>query len=122
MSIFDDIKTGLNQAIDFEKGKGKARVTVMTIHPVDQFSPDEIKQIRTETGMAQVLFAQYMGVSVKTVEAWEAGRNHPVGAACRLLAMTKKRSGISSEIRSSRCKSKQLNQQIGCRFVRFSMW
>ena len=26
MSIFDDIKTGLNQAIDFEKGKGKARV------------------------------------------------------------------------------------------------
>ena len=22
MSIFDDIKTGLNQAIDFEKGKG----------------------------------------------------------------------------------------------------
>ena len=45
MSIFDDIKTGLNQAIDFEKGKGKARVTVMTIHPVDQFSPDEIKQI-----------------------------------------------------------------------------
>ena len=51
MSIFDDIKTGLNQAIDFEKGKGKARVTVMTIHPVDQFSPDEIKQIRTDTGM-----------------------------------------------------------------------
>lgn len=89
MSIFDDIKTGLNQAIDFEKGKGKARVTVMTIHPVDQFSPDEIKQIRTDTGMTQVLFAQYMGVSVKTVEAWEAGRNHPVGAACRLLAMTK---------------------------------
>ena len=36
-----------------------------------------------------MLFAQYMGVSVKTVEAWEAGRNHPVGAACRLLAMTK---------------------------------
>lgn len=71
MSIFDDIKTGLNQAIDFEKGKGKgkARVTVMTIHPVDQFSPDEIKQIRTDTGMTQVLFAQYMGVSVKTVEA-----------------------------------------------------
>lgn len=89
MEICDDIKTGLNQAIDFEKGKGKARVTVMTIHPVDQFSPDEIKQIRTDTGMTQVLFAQYMGVSVKTVEAWEAGRNHPEGAACRLLAMTK---------------------------------
>lgn len=38
---------------------------------------------------SQEVFAQYMGVSVKTVEAWEAGRNHPEGAACRLLAMTK---------------------------------
>ena len=33
--------------------------------------------------------AKYMGVSVKTVEAWEAGRNHPEGAACRLLSMTR---------------------------------
>ena len=89
MSIFDDIKTGLNQAIDFEKGKGKARVTVMTIHPVDQFSPDEIKQIRTDTGMTQVLFAQYMGVSLKTVEAWEAGTNKPLKTACRMLSMLK---------------------------------
>ena len=32
----------------------------------------------------------YMGVSVKTVEAWEAGRNHPDGPACRLLELTQK--------------------------------
>ena len=31
-----------------------------------------------------------MGVSVKTVEAWEAGRKHPDGAACRLLYLTQK--------------------------------
>ena len=31
-----------------------------------------------------------MGVSIKTVEAWEAGRNHPDGAACRLLYLTQK--------------------------------
>ena len=28
-----------------------------------------------------------MGVSDKTVEAWEAGTNHPSGAASRLLNM-----------------------------------
>ena len=30
-----------------------------------------------------------MGVSVKTVEAWEAGRNQPIGSACRLLDLTR---------------------------------
>ena len=28
-----------------------------------------------------------MGVSIKTVEAWEAGTNHPSGSANRLLHM-----------------------------------
>ncbi len=31
-----------------------------------------------------------MGVSDKTVEAWEAGTNHPSGAASRLLSMIEK--------------------------------
>ena len=47
------------------------------------------KSIRNKTGLTQVLFAKFMGVSVKTVEAWEAGRNHPEGTACRLLSMTR---------------------------------
>ena len=51
---------------------------------------EEIKAIRKSTGMTQKLFAGYLGVSVKTVEAWESGRNHPEGAACRLLSMTQK--------------------------------
>ena len=37
-----------------------------------------------------ILSTYYMGVSAKTVEAWEAGRNQPSGTACRLLAITKK--------------------------------
>lgn len=82
MSIFDDIKTGLNQAIEYEKGNLKARTTTLTIAPVDSFTPGEIKEIRNRTGLTQVLFAKYMGVSVKTVEAWEAGKNHPEGTAC----------------------------------------
>lgn len=90
MNLFDDIKTGLEQAIDYERGKGKAKVRKLSIQPVNVFSAEEIKKIRRATGMTQVLFAGYMGVSVKTVEAWESGRNHPEGTACRLLTMTEK--------------------------------
>ena len=37
--------------------------------------------------MSQRIFAGYLGVSDKTVEAWEAGTNRPSGAACRILRM-----------------------------------
>ena len=100
MSFFDDIKTGLGQAIEYEKGNLKAKTTVRSIAPVEVFTPGEIKEIRKSTGLTQNLFAKFLGVSPKTVEAWEAGRNHPEGAACRLLTLTRndpafpQRSGI----------------------------
>ena len=89
MSLFDDIKTGLGQAIEYEKGNLKAKTAKLTVEPVESFQPDEIRSIRNSTGLTQIMFAKFMGVSVKTVEAWEAGRNHPEGAACRLLSMTR---------------------------------
>lgn len=88
MSVFDEIKKGLTEAIDYEKGKIPAKVTVLSVEPVTHFEPSEIKKIRNKTGLTQKMFAKYMGVSVKTVESWESGRNHPEGAACRLLSIT----------------------------------
>ena len=89
MSIFEEIKTGIEEAIAYERGTLKAKKTVLSIAPVARFSANEIREIRKQTGLTQLMFARYMGVSVKTVEAWEAGRNHPEGAACRLLTLTK---------------------------------
>ena len=90
MSVFEDIKLGLNEAIEFEKGTLNANTRTLSITPIEEFTASEIKSIRINTGMTQVLFAKYLGVSLKTVEAWEAGRNHPNGTACRLLSLTKK--------------------------------
>ena len=89
MAVFDDIKTGLQEAIEYEKGNLKARKTTLQILPTDRFSPKDIKDIRNNTGLSQVLFAKYLGVSEKTVEAWESGRNHPDGVACRMLTLTR---------------------------------
>ena len=61
----------------------------MSIFPIDSFTAEEIRAIRLATGLTQILFAKFMGVSVKTIEAWESGRNHPEGTACRLLSMTR---------------------------------
>ena len=76
-SLFEDLKEGLQEAIEFEKGRISAKKTTYMIAPVKEFNPSEIRTIRTAAGMTQTIFACYMGVSKKTVEAWEAGRSHP---------------------------------------------
>ncbi len=90
MSVFEKIKTGLEEAIAYEEGTLRAKETTLSVRPVVHYEPEEIKAIRSCAGMTQVCFAAFMGVSVKTVEAWESGRNKPVGSACRLLALTER--------------------------------
>jgi putative transcriptional regulator len=80
---------GLTEAADYQQGKVPARKTKLTIKPVDTFNTVEIKRIRQKTGMGQVIFAGSMGVSPKTVEAWENGRNKPEGASRRLLEVVR---------------------------------
>lgn len=82
----DEIKQGLKEAIADVK-KHNLRRNYIYIEPVKKYSSNEIKKIRNEVGLTQKLFAGYLGVSVKTIEAWEAGSNRPSGTACRLLSM-----------------------------------
>ncbi len=86
--VYQSIMTGLNEALEDAKGKKPIlNKHTVTIEPVKVYKADEVKKIRNSTGMSQKIFASYMGVSDKTVEAWEAGTNHPSGAASRLLSM-----------------------------------
>ena len=84
-SLFDDLKQGLEEAVAYEKGIGKAGVKTYMIMPIKRYSNKEIRDIRMRAGMTQSVFASYMGVSKKTIEAWECGRTHPTGPAFRLL-------------------------------------
>ena len=84
-TLFEDLQTGLEQAIAYEQGVGGGKAITYIIAPVTEYSKTEIKHIRERAGMTQKVFASYMGVSSKTVEAWECGRTHPTGSASRLL-------------------------------------
>lgn len=84
-ALFEDLREGLQEAIDYERGKGTAKRTTYVIDPVKRYSNVDIKKIRNRAGMTQAVFADYLGVSPKTIEAWELGRTHPTGPANRLL-------------------------------------
>lgn len=84
---YESLMQGLNEALEHSEGKRKLKTTTLSIKPIHEYHADEIKKIRSELGMTQLFFASFMGVSQKTVEAWESGRNHPNGPACRILTM-----------------------------------
>jgi putative transcriptional regulator len=89
MGVYESIIQGLTEAVEYEKGNGKARTSKCTVNPAPEFTSQEIKDIRLGFGMTQLTFAEVMGVSVKTVEAWEAGTNKPIGSARRFLSVLK---------------------------------
>lgn len=87
-NVYNSIVTGLNEAIeDANSNQPILKRHKVIVEPVKVYEADEVKKIRNSTGMSQKTFASYVGVSDKTVEAWEAGTNHPSGAASRILNM-----------------------------------
>ena len=80
---FDSIKKGLNEALDYSKGKkGKA--------VVHEFTSIDVKNIRSKTGMSQNEFASAFGISVSTLRHWERGDRTPHGPALVLLNVVAK--------------------------------
>ena len=60
------------------------RKVVLDLVPSD-YPPKRVRQVRAELGLSQSLFAQFLGVSVATVQAWEQGVKAPAKMACRLM-------------------------------------
>jgi putative transcriptional regulator len=91
-NVYKDIVSGLNDAISYEKkGTPKGiRTRRVTIAPVPHYGATTVKSIRNMLGLSQIAFAEALGVSKKTVEAWEAGTNVPQGPAQRILELLQK--------------------------------
>ena len=85
---YNELMSSIEEAIvDAESSEKKLKRRIVTVIPIKEYHAEEIKQIRKNTGLSQKLFASYLGVSNKTVEAWECGINQPSGAASRMLHM-----------------------------------
>lgn len=96
--VYNSIMTGLTEAVEDAKSKEKKlNKRVVSVLPVKKYKAIEIQRIRKSTGMSQRVFASYLGVSEKTVEAWEMGINQPSGAASRLLNMMEINNKITEE-------------------------
>lgn len=63
------------------------KVKLMRFPARKEFSPVEIKNIRTLARMSQSVFALLLNVGKSTVVKWESGDRHPKGPAMRVLQL-----------------------------------
>jgi putative transcriptional regulator len=96
--FFEGLKQSFEEAIAFKKGdKSKARVTVVSI-PVPAYKAKDIARLRKDLRLSQRGLANVIGVSPRTVEAWEVGRSTPNGAATRMLYLFDQDNSLISKL------------------------
>ena len=47
---------------------------------------DTLREVRSETGMTRKAFSEYMGIPIRNLEDWEAGRRKMPECLLRLIA------------------------------------
>jgi len=89
-NYFEELKQSLNEAVNFKKGNTrKAKVSVCEL-PVPEYNSADVVRVRSDLHLSQHGLALVLGVSPRTVEAWEVGRNNPAGASRNLLYLIEK--------------------------------
>ncbi|MGV2931056.1 NadS family protein [Vreelandella venusta] len=79
MSIFDELQSSLQEAVEIKQGKAQA--SRITRHEIA-----DVKAIRAKLHVSQAEFAEAMGTSVDTIKSWETKRRNPTGLAAKVLA------------------------------------
>ena len=57
----------------------------LCLPPVKEYTPREIKRIRTHLHVSQPVFAAYLNVTKSTVAQWEQGNKKPRSTSLKLL-------------------------------------
>nr|WP_325299253.1 helix-turn-helix domain-containing protein [uncultured Dysosmobacter sp.] len=81
IDFFSSVMDGLQEALAFEKGKAAADTFVRK----RSLPTVNVVEIRSALSMTQKAFAEILGVSCRTVEAWESGKSTPTPTAKKLM-------------------------------------
>lgn len=81
IDFFSSVMDGLQEALAFERGKAAADTFVRK----RSLPTVNVVEIRSALSMTQKAFAEILGVSCRTVEAWESGKSTPTPTAKKLM-------------------------------------
>ena len=81
VDFFSGIMDGLSEALAYTKGRASAETFVRK----KSLPTVNVSEIRAALPMTQKAFAEVLGVSCRTVEAWESGKSTPTPTAKKLM-------------------------------------
>lgn len=70
-----------------KRGTLTKRNKFLAVSGLSEMSAEDIRKLRSRLRLSSGMFASILGVSEKTVEAWESGTNKPAGSSLRLMNM-----------------------------------
>lgn len=86
--MFAMLKEGLEEALEFHKGKVKLRTKEVFIPDSPKnYQSEDIKKLRSKLGITQQELASWLNVSLNTVQAWEQNIRNPSHSSLRLLEL-----------------------------------
>lgn len=89
-SVANKIKGRLTKFVDVLKsdqvisGNFTCRTVVVDLQPA-AYNAQRVVKTRKLLRVSQAIFARFLGVKVRTVQAWEQGEITPSGMACRFM-------------------------------------
>ena len=85
----------LTQIEEYANGDSRhVRIVAYDLTVMPEVTPEVIKMVRKNLGATQRSFSYILGVSPRTIEAWEIGRSKPNGTAIRFLQLLSKNDSI----------------------------
>lgn len=88
MSVFEQIRAGLEDSIAYSKGQLSLKTTVLPAPP-PRVGARQVIALRKKLKMSQAVFAATLNVSTKTVQSWEQGARKPSDAALRMIQIVR---------------------------------
>ena len=97
---FTDLLRSANEALEHAQGKRSLRTTTLPLPP-KSLNGRAVKRVRAALHASQAVFARYLNVSTKLVQAWEANRRTPDGPALVLLHIAARQPDVIENVRRS---------------------
>src|SRR5437773_7392588 len=97
---FTELLASAHEALEHAQGKRSLRTTTLPLPP-KPLNGRAVKRVRASLHASQAVFARYLNVSTKLVQAWEANRRTPDGPALVLLHIAARLPHLIENVRRS---------------------
>jgi putative transcriptional regulator len=107
--MFTELLGSAHEALEHAQGKRSLRTTTLPLPP-QPLNGRAVKRVRAALRASQAVFARYLNVSTKLVQAWEANRRRPDGPALVLLHIAARQPEVLESVRQGAAASSRTRQ------------